>query len=288
MVEADGGNGAQPLPGQGRQAAPDDGVKVEPPEPDLSRINANVGPPEAPGQQQAEADKLTENGGPSGAGHPEAHAKDHDGVQNDVQHRPGGDAHHGIGGAALEPELVVEDQGGGHPGGAQQDHPKVGLGVGKDGVGGAEEVGQRREENLPQQADQRARDEGAAQPCGGHDAGLFIVLFSQLPGDIVAAAVAEEKSHGLDDGHQGENHADGSGGGVALQLSDKIGVRHVVKGSDQHTDDAGNCQAADEPLHRGLCHGNVFLFLFVHNVLFLLTFPSKNCLYLFLINTDIQ
>ena len=61
-------------------------------------------------QQQAKADKLTDDGGPSSAGDPQIQHKDQQRVQSDVQHRAAGDAHHGVSGAALKTKLVIQHQ----------------------------------------------------------------------------------------------------------------------------------------------------------------------------------
>ena len=79
--------------------------------------------------------------------------------------------------------------------------------------------------------------------------------------------MAEEKAHGLDNGHEGKDHAHGAGGAVAFQHAHKKGVGHVVKRRDQHADDTGEGQAANQPADRGLGHLVKFLFLlFVHMV----------------------
>ena len=88
------------------------------------------------------------------------------------------------------------------------------------------------------------------------------MVLAQLPGDEVAAAVAEEKAHSLDHRHHGKHHAHSASGSVAAQHPHKKGVRHVVKSGHQHTDDAGNGQMGDHPAHRFFCELVEFLFLF--------------------------
>ena len=55
------------------------------------------------------------------------------------------------------------------------------------------------------------------------------MVAAKLPGNIVATAVAIEKTDGLDDGHQGKDNADSTRGAVAVQHSHKIGIGHIVK-----------------------------------------------------------
>ena len=220
-----------------------------------------VAPLGAARQKEAEADKLADDGGPGRPGHPQAEGEDQQGVQGDVQHRAAGDAHHGVGRAALVAQLVVQHQGGGHPGGPEEDDPEVGLRIGQDGGGGAQEHGQRLQKELAQNADHRPRRQGGEKAGGGHVAGLLKVLLPQLPGDEVAAAVAKEKAHRLDDGHEGEDHPHRPGGAVAFQHAHEEGVRHVVEGGDQHADDAGKGQPADQAADGGLGHLVEFLLL---------------------------
>ena len=87
---------------------------------------------------------------------PRSKHEDQQRVQSDVQHRAAGDAHHGVGGAALKAQLVVQHQRCGHPRRAQQDHAEVRLGIGQNGVRGAQQVGQRLQKKQSQHADQHA------------------------------------------------------------------------------------------------------------------------------------
>ena len=86
-------------------------------------------------------------------------------------------------------------------------------------------------------------------------------MLAQFPGDEVAAAVAEEEAHGLDDGHHGENDPHRAGGGVAVHHAHEKGVCHVVEGGHQHADDAGKGQPAHQAAHRRLGHLPEFLLL---------------------------
>ena len=88
------------------------------------------------------------------------------------------------------------------------------------------------------------------------------MLLAQLTGNEVAAAVAEEEAHGLNDGHQGKDYTHGTGGAGVFQHTHKKRVRHIVKGGDQHTDDAWSRQTADQTAHRRFRHLVEFLRLF--------------------------
>ena len=252
---------ARPLPGQGGEASFDNHDVIAALELDPGDVDVQVPAPGASDQQQAEADKLTEDGGPGGPGNAHVKHEDQQGVQSDVDDRAADDAHHTVYGAALKPQLIVQHQRGGHPGGAQEDYPHVFPGVGQDGRGGAQEVGKGRQKDLPKDADDQACGQSGEEAGGGHVGGLLHMMLAQFPGDEVAAAVAEEEAHRLDNGHEGEYHAHGAGGGIAFQHTHKEGVRHVVKGGDQHADDAGQRQPADQLADRVL--GQVVKFLFL-------------------------
>ena len=55
----------------------------------------------------------------------------------------------------------------------------------------------------------------------------------------------------------------------AVEHTDEIGIGHIVKGCDQHTYDAGNCQSADETAYGRFGHFAVFGFLLIHKITFL-------------------
>ena len=75
--------------------------------------------------------------------------------------------------------------------------------------------------------------------------------------------MTKEKADGLDNGHHGEDDTDSTGGGVALEHTDKVGICHVVKRGNQHADDAGDRQSADQFAYRGFGHLPEFQFLFI-------------------------
>lgn len=142
--------------------------------------------------------------------------------------------------------------------------------MGEDGRRGAQQGGKGGQKQLTQHADEDACRQCGEKAGGGHVGGLFKILPAQLPGDKVAAAVAKEKAHCLDDGHKGKNHAHGAGGAGVFQHPHKECVRHIIKGGNQHADDAGKSQPADQVADGLLRHLVKFLFLLIFHM-----FPLK-------------
>ena len=79
--------------------------------------------------------------------------KDKDGIQENVQSRAAGNTDHAGESAALKAQLVVQNQRGGHPGGADEDDAQIAFGIGKDGICRAEEIGQRLQKKKAQQTE---------------------------------------------------------------------------------------------------------------------------------------
>ena len=71
-------------------------------------------------------------------------SKDQDRVQDDIEYCAGSHADHGVECISLKPDLVVEDELGGHIGGSYEDDPKVILCIGQDSLGRAEDARQGR------------------------------------------------------------------------------------------------------------------------------------------------
>ena len=140
----------------------DDEIEVEfyemPSEPEIPDADPDIAAFAAADIQQAETDKLTENGGPTGAGNPKIHklGQDQQGVENNVQHRAGGDTHHSVHSAALKAQLIVQHERSGHPRRAKEDHPQIILRIRKNGVRGAQQICQRLQKDLTGNADQKA------------------------------------------------------------------------------------------------------------------------------------
>ena len=89
-------------------------------------------------------------------------------------------------------------------------------------------------------------------------------MAAQLAGDVVAAALTEEKAGGLDDGHQRKDYAHCAGGRVGMEHTHKKGVRQIVGGSHQHGDDGGNCHFTYQPSHR--FGGQVMVFFLLQKI----------------------
>ncbi len=90
-------------------------------------------------QQDTEADALAQSSGDTRAAGAHAEAEDKDGVQQDVEHAAGDKADHGEAGLALVAQDVVHHKAGHHEGRSDEDGPRIGAGVGQDGVGAAQQ-----------------------------------------------------------------------------------------------------------------------------------------------------
>ena len=264
MIQADGCKRRKALPGQRGQAALDDHFEIEPLDLHVSHVDVDIAALGAASQQQAEADKLADDGRPARAGNPQIHTKNQNRIQRNIQHCAADDADHGIAGASLKTQLVIQHQRSSHPRRAQQNDPQIILGIGEDGLGGAQKIRKRLQKDLTEDADHNAGCQSGEKSGGSHVGCFLIVFLTQLPGDVIAAALTEEEAHSLDNGHHGENHTHGTGSGIAVEFADEIGIGHIVEGRDQHTDDAGDSQLADQSAHRGLGHHFVFGFVCIH------------------------
>ena len=190
--------------------------------------------PQEHGQQDAEADALAQGGGNTGPGSAQPEHEHEQRVQRDVQHAAGDQTDHGKTGFALIAQDVVHHQAGDHQRGGNKDGPRVGAGVGQDGLGAAQqhhEVGQGAKARHGQHhAKHQSREKaGGRKPGGGGG-----VAAAQAAADDGAGPVAQHKAQRLDDGHQAGNNAHGTGrtGG---DLAHKKGVGQIVNAGDQHT-----------------------------------------------------
>ena len=261
MVQADGRKGCQTLTGEGGESAFENHPVVEPFEFEVAYVNADIAASGTAQKQQAEADKLADDGSPACTGNTQIKGEDQQGVQRNIQNRTGDDAHHRVIGAALKAQLIIQHQRGGHPRSAQKDHTEVFFRVGENGFCRTQQEGKGLKENLTEEADDGTCTDGREKAGCCHIGGFLIVFLAQFTGNIIAAALTEEETHSLNDRHHGEHDTHSAGGGIALEHTDKIGIRHIVEGCDQHADDAGYCQFANQPTHGRFGHLPVFLFL---------------------------
>ena len=118
-------------------------------------------------QKNQKTHKLAQNGGQGSAGN--AHVKDENKqrVQQNIEHTAGSQADHAIKGIALEPQQIVEDEGGGHVGSADENDPQIVYGIGQDRIRGAQEPSQGLQEDQPQDHNDRAEDQGGKEANGG-------------------------------------------------------------------------------------------------------------------------
>ena len=78
---------------------------------------------------------------------------------------------------------------------------------------------------------------------------------------MIAGTVAEHEGNGLHQAHQGKHHADSARGAGVADQPHKIGVRHIIQGGDEHTDDGGHRQRKNQPGQGAFRHSNKFFFL---------------------------
>ena len=86
-------------------------------------------------------------------------------------------------------------------------------------------------------------------------------MAAQLAGDVVAAALTEEKAGGLNNGHQRKDHTHRAGGCVGAHQSYKEGVRQIVHRRHQHGDDSGHGHFTHQLSHGIVGQVAVFLLL---------------------------
>ena len=189
--------------------------------------------PQEHGQQDEKADRLAESRGDACTGGAKAQHEHENGVQQDVQHAAGHKADHGKIGLALVAQDVVHHEAGDHQRGRDEDGPRIGAGVGQDGLGAAQqqhEVGQRGKADEGQHHTNGQRREKAG---GSEPGGCFGVPAAQTAADDSTGAVAQRKAQSLNNGHQAGNDAyrAGSAGG---DLAHKKGVGQIVDAGDQH------------------------------------------------------
>ena len=189
-------------------------------------------------QQRRKADKLADDGRQRGTRHAEIQRKDEQRVQRNVQHRAQRNADHRQRGTALKPQLVVQHKGAHNERCADENPTQILHGVGQDGVGGAEQAGNRRDKHHAQHRQHAAAEHRREKGGGCHTFGIVVLTRAELAGNIVARAVTEEKADGLQQRHRRVGDADG-GGGLRVELPDKGGIDHIVQAGDQHTDHGG-------------------------------------------------
>ena len=81
--------------------------------------------------------------------------------------------------------------------------------------------------------------------------------------DDAAATVSEHESYCLKDCHKSHNNACGAARG-SIYPADKIGIRHVVYGRNEHTDHGRNAELYDKARYRLFCHHLIARLIFTH------------------------
>ena len=85
-------------------------AEVEPGELGVLQPDIDIAATLAADVEQAEADELADDGGPACTGNAHLADKHQQGIQRNVDDGAGDDANHGVAGAALEAELIIEHQ----------------------------------------------------------------------------------------------------------------------------------------------------------------------------------
>ena len=153
------------------------------------------------GEVNAETDKLGQAGDNGSPGCAQTKAEDEDGVQGNVKDAAGGDSHHGKGSQALEPQQVVHDKGTHHKRRGQENIAGIFHCIGLDGFRGAQK--HHNLVNVEQAENAQAGTQEEAGKKRDRDSAFPVLMASgaQTPGHVVAAAHADGKGQGLDDGH---------------------------------------------------------------------------------------
>ena len=107
VVQADGSKGGESLSCQRGKTTFDDHFEVEPAKAEPGKPDGDIAALGASEQKKAEADELTDDGGPTGTGYTQIKGEDQQRVQGNIQNGTADDADHGIIGAALEAKLII-------------------------------------------------------------------------------------------------------------------------------------------------------------------------------------
>lgn len=173
------------------------------------------------------------------------------------------------------PHLVVHREAAHDERRAQKDETVIILGIGENGIRRSEEAEQGIHQEETCHGNQAARDERREETYGGHFFRLVRVAAPKRPGDEIPRALTEIESDGLNEGHVGEDDAEG-GHGLRIDLPHEERVRQVVNAGDQHADDGRNGQRGHEMPYRSRSHPDELLFLKVGgHTLFLIAKVSK-------------
>ena len=226
-VEGQRGDAGQALSGDGGSASHGDFFEQGLGRREVAQVDADVlslgGEPE----EHEAAKRLADERGDGCARDAQLENEDEQRGQDEVEQHARSDASHGIHCVALETHQVVERERHGHERCSQQHDAQVTLRVRQDGGRGAQEYGEWGDEKVTEHGNQQPREKAQHYARGGHLPSQVIFLGTQLPGHIVARAVAEEEADGLDDGHDGKRDAHGSGT-LRVDGSHEISVGKII------------------------------------------------------------
>ena len=133
-IQTDGRHRHQALTAQAGKAAPQDLLENVAGKADLFGVQPQIAALRTAEQQQGKGAQLADDGGQRRTGNAHTEGEDQQRIQPYVDDRAGYNADHAVHGAALEAQLVVQHEGGGHIGSPQQDDPQVVAGIGQNGV----------------------------------------------------------------------------------------------------------------------------------------------------------
>lgn len=286
MVEHDSGQTAQPLSGERRRAAKDDFLHEVSAEADISHLYADVLFPAAHAEQHEKAERLADQCGDGGTGDAQTKIENEQRGEESVEQHARENTAHSIRRIALEAHLVVERERGGHERRAQHYDTQVTLRVGQDGVCGTKGNGKRSDEQLPENGNYQAGDEAEDKSRGSHLLRQICFLGTQHPRDIVAGAMSEEKSHGLDDGHDGKGDTY-CRRALRVDLSYKVRVDQIVQTRGQHADNRRDGHGEYHPMDGGMGEKRVVVsfhcYFFWYLSLYRLPKSCKNIFFLILL-----
>ena len=129
---------------------------------------------------------------------------------------------------------------------AQGGDAGVALGVGQHVGGGAKEPEQLPQKQLDQHGVGNAQHGGKGDGVPGDAGGFFLLPPAQVEGEAGGAAGGDEQPDGQGNGGEGVRHIGGGVAKVPHPPADEHLVHDVVKGTDQHGDDAGDGEAGEE------------------------------------------
>ena len=173
--------------------------------------------------------------------------EDQNRIQEKIQHCPGSQSDHREECVSLKAKLIVHHDASHHDRRCEKDIAHVSDGV-DHGLFrlGAQKTGETAAETKTERGEQKPEGDRAEEAGGGHLFGILQILTPESAGDVIAGAVAVVEADGLDNIHQRHDHPDGGDHAVTVQLTDKEGIRQIVKSRHKHADHGGDREFQDQ------------------------------------------